>query len=145
VHDWVSHLEQPREVHELRHCQRRDAQPAARRLSQLLEPLPGSIVLLSSMPRGAAVSETENETVTEPGFVLVPADALSPSALEALVQEFVTREGTDYGPREYSLEEKVQGVRRQLDRGEVVIAFDLEQESATLVLRTKLPPGTVTG
>ena len=81
-----------------------------------------------------AVSEPESE----PGYVLVPASALSPDALESLIQEFVTREGTDYGLREYSLEEKVKSVKRQLERGEVVIAFDLEQESATLVLRSEL-------
>lgn len=73
------------------------------------------------------------------GHVLVRASALSPEALSSLIEEFVTREGTEYGAREYSLQEKVQGVRRQLDRGEVVIAFDLEQQSATLVLRAELP------
>jgi len=83
-----------------------------------------------------------SEEESEPGYVLVPASALSPDALDSLIQEFVTREGTDYGLREYSLQEKVQSVRRQLDRGEVVIAFDLEQESATLVLRSELPAGT---
>ena len=80
-----------------------------------------------------------NEEESEPGYVLVPASALSQDALDSLVQEFVTREGTDYGLREYSLEEKVKSVQRQLERGEVVIAFDLEQESATLVLRSELP------
>jgi hypothetical protein len=71
--------------------------------------------------------------------VLVPATSLSPEALDSLIQEFVTREGTDYGLREYSLQEKVQSVQRQLERGDVVIAFDLERESATLVLRSELP------
>lgn len=80
-----------------------------------------------------------SEEAPEPGYVLVPAEALSPDALEGLIQEFVTREGTDYGLREYSLAEKVQHVKRQLERGEVVIAFDLERESATLVLRAELP------
>ena len=59
-------------------------------------------------------------------------------ALEGLIQEFVTREGTDYGLREYTLQEKVQSVRRQLERGEVVIAFDLEHGTATLLARTEL-------
>lgn len=75
----------------------------------------------------------------EPSFVLVPPSALSLEALESLVQEFVTREGTDYGLRVYSLEEKVKSVQRQLERGEVVIAFDLKEGSATLVLRSELP------
>jgi len=88
------------------------------------------------------VSEGDPQSVEsehEPGYVLVPASALSPEAVERLLQDFVTRDGTDYGLRELSLEEKVRNVRRQLDRGEVVIAFDLEQQSATLVLRSELP------
>jgi uncharacterized protein YheU (UPF0270 family) len=71
--------------------------------------------------------------------VLVPTSALSPEAMDSLIQDFVTRDGTDYGLREHSLEEKVKSVKRQLERGDVVIAFDLEQESATLVLRSELP------
>lgn len=80
-----------------------------------------------------------SEDETEPGYVLVPASALSAEAMESLIQDFVTRDGTDYGLREHSLEEKVKSVKRQLERGDVVIAFDLEQESATLVLRSELP------
>jgi uncharacterized protein YheU (UPF0270 family) len=81
---------------------------------------------------------------TGPSYVLVPSDSLSAQALDALIEEFVTREGTDYGPREYTLQEKTQGVRRQIDRGEVVIAFDIERESATLVARRDLPRETLT-
>lgn len=85
------------------------------------------------------MSEDESRAESEPGYVLVPASALSPEAMESLIQDFVTRDGTDYGLREHSLEEKVKSVKRQLERGDVVIAFDLEQESATLVLRSELP------
>ena len=80
-----------------------------------------------------------NDEHAGPSYVLVPPDALSPETLARLIEEFVTREGTDYGLREYTLQEKTQGVRRQIDRGEVVIAFDIEQESATLLKRTDLP------
>jgi uncharacterized protein YheU (UPF0270 family) len=40
--------------------------------------------------------------------------------------------------REYTLEEKTKSVKRQIENGEVVIAFDLESESATLVSRKAL-------
>ena len=65
-------------------------------------------------------------------YVKVPHGALKPATLEALVEEFVTREGTDYGEREHTLEEKKASVMRQLAAGEVDILFDLESESATL-------------
>jgi uncharacterized protein YheU (UPF0270 family) len=73
-----------------------------------------------------------------PKFVEVPHGALSPAALEGLVEEFITREGTDYGQHEYSLEHKRESVLRQLTRGGVVIVFDLEAEATTLVTREEL-------
>ncbi len=71
--------------------------------------------------------------------VLVPAARLSAEALEALLEEFITREGTDYGLREYSLDEKKADVHGQLRRGEVVIVFDPESERVTLLRRDDLP------
>jgi uncharacterized protein YheU (UPF0270 family) len=66
--------------------------------------------------------------------VVAPAD-LSPDALRGLIEEFVTREGTDYGLRETDLEEKVQDVERQLRSGEARIVYDLLQERANIVPR----------
>ncbi len=59
--------------------------------------------------------------------------ALEAATLRALVEEFVTRRGTDYGERERSLDEKVRDVLRQLERGEARIVFDPEQGSANIV------------
>lgn len=62
----------------------------------------------------------------------IPPSLLAPSTLRAVIEEFVTREGTDYGNRVYSLEEKVAQVEAQLARGEVRLLFDPETESVTL-------------
>ena len=75
-------------------------------------------------------------------YVIVPPEALSVSTLQALLEEFVTREGTDYGPREYTLEQKVASVRRQLERGEVVIVFEPESSTTTLRARDTLRSAT---
>ncbi|HEB91728.1 MAG TPA: YheU family protein [Deltaproteobacteria bacterium] len=66
------------------------------------------------------------------GVELDPSD-LSPTALRGLVEEFVSREGTDYGPGEWSLEEKVEQVLDQIGRGEARIVFDLELETVGIV------------
>ncbi len=66
--------------------------------------------------------------------VEIPVDQLSADVLRALIEEFVSRDGTDYGAVERSLEEKVADVRRQLDRGEARVVFDPELESATVVV-----------
>ena len=51
-----------------------------------------------------------------------------------MIESFVLREGTDYGAREYSLEEKVAHVRAQLERGQARILFDPESNTVTLML-----------
>lgn len=68
-------------------------------------------------------------------FVEVPASSLSPEALHGVVEEFVTREGTDYGHGDHSLEQKMQSVFRQLERGEVAIVFDPESQTCNILTR----------
>jgi len=70
--------------------------------------------------------------------VYVPYDQLTSDALEALLEEFITREGTDYGLHEHSLAQKKDSVRAQLMRGDVVIVFDPRAESVTLIPKRDL-------
>jgi uncharacterized protein YheU (UPF0270 family) len=65
--------------------------------------------------------------------VEVPHEALSPETLRRLVEEFVTRDGTDYGRREKALQEKVTSVLRQLRRREVKIVFESASGTANIV------------
>ncbi len=74
---------------------------------------------------------------SEAGVELDP-EQLSPGALRGIVEEYVTREGTDYGQGDWSLEDKVARVFRQLDRGEARIVFDLGLESASIVTAPEL-------
>ena len=69
----------------------------------------------------------------EERFVDVNYKLLSAEALRGLVEEFITREGTEYGHREFSLDDKVRQVERQLASGEVKIVFDNVEERANLV------------
>jgi uncharacterized protein YheU (UPF0270 family) len=74
----------------------------------------------------------------DPQYVEVPHAALSADALDGLVDEFITREGTDYGPREHTFDEKRASVLRLIKAGTVVIVFDPESESTTLVRKDDL-------
>ena len=69
----------------------------------------------------------------------IPKDQLDPATLRRLVEEYVSREGTDYGEREYTLEEKIAGVMRQLDRREAAIVFDPESETCNIIMAEQLP------
>jgi len=65
--------------------------------------------------------------------VTIPPAELSPDALRGVIESFVLREGTEYGVRDYSLEEKVAHVLRQLERREAEIVFDPNSGTVDIV------------
>ena len=76
-----------------------------------------------------------------PEPIPIPADALSPEALQGVVASFVLREGTDYGPADFSFDDKVAQVMAQIARGEACVWFDPESSSVTIALRDQRPAG----
>jgi uncharacterized protein YheU (UPF0270 family) len=64
--------------------------------------------------------------------MIVPHHQLSKEALQNLVEQFVLREGTDYGDQEYSLAAKVDDVLSQLDSGEAIIVYSEEYETVDI-------------
>ena len=63
----------------------------------------------------------------------IPFDQLSLKALHGVVEEFVTRDGTDYGEVEIPLEIKINQVLNQLKSGKAVIVFDPESETCNIL------------
>ena len=68
-----------------------------------------------------------------PKPVVIPYTELAADLLHAVVESYVLREGTDYGEKEFSLEEKVAHVIGRLRRAEAQIVFDPETESVSIV------------
>jgi uncharacterized protein YheU (UPF0270 family) len=69
--------------------------------------------------------------------VEIPCSELSESALRGIVESFVLREGTDYGTREFSLEQKVAHVMSQLKRAEARIIYDSDAQTVDIVVSDK--------
>jgi uncharacterized protein YheU (UPF0270 family) len=63
----------------------------------------------------------------------IPLDSLSQEALSGVIDNFIQREGTDYGAHEVDHAVKVQQILRQLHQGHVKIAFDYESETVSIV------------
>lgn len=63
----------------------------------------------------------------------IPPDQLSKEALIGLIEAFINREGTDYGELEIPMATKIEQIKAQLDRGEIVIVFDTASESVNLI------------
>ena len=70
--------------------------------------------------------------------VIIPPDRLSPDALEGVIDDFIVREGTDYGHRDVTLEEKRHRVRRELATGRARIVYDPVTHTTTLVAASTL-------
>ncbi len=81
------------------------------------------------------------DSVPEEGVIRVPYDRLSADALNGIIEEFISREGTDYGDYDYSFDDKKGQVHAQIRRGQVVILFDPVGETCQLALADQLPPG----
>ena len=67
-------------------------------------------------------------------------DELSPGALRGIVEEYVTREGTDYGAEEVALDVKVQQVLNRLKSGEAVLVYSELHESVDIKRKEDIEP-----
>jgi len=83
--------------------------------------------------REGLLSDWWEDDRERPPPVPVPHTELSQEALRGVIESFVLREGTDYGERDVSHEDKVAEVTRQLERGEARILFDPLDSTVTIV------------
>lgn len=70
--------------------------------------------------------------------MLIPYDQLEADTLTRLIEDFVTREGTDNGD-ETPLQTRVERVRQALSKGTAVIVFDVDHQQCQLALRRDVP------
>ena len=71
------------------------------------------------MQRASTVVAVDDH-VTAGEIINIPVEALSADALLGVIDDYVNREGTDYGHRDFDLEQKRDAVRRQLASGRAV-------------------------
>lgn len=65
----------------------------------------------------------------------IPVDRLDSETLTRVIEEFVSREGTDYGQSNPDLLGKVEGIRRKLKSGEAVLCYDEVSETCHILSR----------
>jgi len=64
--------------------------------------------------------------------VIIPVDRLTPETLQHVIEEYVTRDGTDYGTKEVLLETKIRQVKMQLETGAAVLLYDQETQTCNI-------------
>lgn len=70
--------------------------------------------------------------------MIVPHTDLSAETLQALLEDFVTRDGTDYGWEELSMQDKSARLLAQLESGKLLISYNEETHSCGLVTKEAL-------
>jgi len=64
----------------------------------------------------------------------IPVNKLSHEALQGVIEEFISRAGTDYGEVEASRETNFRQVKHKLESGSAVLIFDDETETTNIFL-----------
>lgn len=70
--------------------------------------------------------------------MLIPFEQIETDTLTRLIEDFVTRDGTDNGD-ETPLHTRIERVRKALDKKQAVILFDVESQQCQLCLRHDVP------
>lgn len=65
--------------------------------------------------------------------IRIPWESLSDEALQGVLEEFVSREGTEYGASDVPLETKCLEVKKQLQKGEAYITWNEEDQSCSII------------
>ena len=78
-------------------------------------------------------SDSQSEVSESLPPIEIKPEFVSKDILNSIIQEFVLREGTNYGDVEFSLETKIKQVEKQILRGDVKVVFDPNTESVTLM------------
>jgi len=67
--------------------------------------------------------------------MIIPLEQINEETLTAIVEDFILREGTDYGEIDTSKADKVAQVKLQLQQGSAVIAYSELHESVNILPR----------
>jgi len=63
----------------------------------------------------------------------IPYQQLDQTTLNNLIEQYILREGTDYGEVEFSLQEKTEQIIQQIKSEDIYIMYSELNESVTLV------------
>ncbi len=76
-----------------------------------------------------------DRAITSEETVDIPLDRIDSDILRKMIEEFVTREWSETGDSEYSLDEKVEQVRQQLHDKRAKIVYDATSETWNIIPR----------
>jgi uncharacterized protein YheU (UPF0270 family) len=85
---------------------------------------------------------SDDDETPPAAMVEIPYTQLDPATLRNVVDDLVTRDGTDYGAEERTREQKASALMRQLENGQAKLVFDPDTETIGLMTATELRRAT---
>jgi uncharacterized protein YheU (UPF0270 family) len=65
--------------------------------------------------------------------MIIPIEQLNADTLQAIIEDYILREGTDYGAIDASKDDKIAQIRHQLEQGSVVIVYSELHDSVNIL------------
>ncbi len=65
--------------------------------------------------------------------MIIPLEQVNTDTLNAIIEDFILREGTEYGSIEVSKEDKIAQVKQQLEKGSAVLVYSELHESVNIM------------
>jgi len=65
--------------------------------------------------------------------MIIPLTQLSTETLDAIIENFVLREGTEYGSEDVTLSDKITQVRQQLAQGSALLVYSELHETVNIL------------
>lgn len=66
-------------------------------------------------------------------LMIIPLEQLPAKTLLAIIEDFILREGTEYGAEEISKQAKIAQVMKQLEQGSAVLVYSELYESVNIM------------
>jgi uncharacterized protein YheU (UPF0270 family) len=74
--------------------------------------------------------------------MIIPLEQLSSEVLTAIIEDFILREGTEYGAEDISKQAKTLQVMKQLEQGSAVLVYSELHESVNILPSDQFKEGS---
>lgn len=74
--------------------------------------------------------------------MIIPFETLPKETLSAIIENFVLREGTEYGSEDVTLSDKIQQVQQQLKQGSALLVYSELHETVNILPADQFVEGT---
>lgn len=65
--------------------------------------------------------------------MIIPLEQLSNDTLTAIIEDFILREGTEYGAIDIDKETKIEQVKKQLEQGDALLVYSQLHETVNII------------